>query len=453
MSLRNWAAWTAMLTAAAVTTFAFSVPFSKETLPPSLAAAGSWAPGRITFPPQSDMPVLQNHAAQTEPALVVKHPTSLTVPTAAPAAVRIDAPLTVWRHEISPGETLDTVLKGVGLAAGDRAEITLALGAEYNLRRLRPGHKITVESLPAGSPRSVILEVDDGVQIEVIFGEQLSIRTMTPEPEVVTRAGEAYVEHSIFSALKAAEIPSRFAVDLAQILGGTVDFRRDLGGGETLRLMWREARVDGEVIGQPKIVFAALSIGGATYEVIWPEDELGQATIYLDGDLLRVSANPVGGARLTSVFGRRRHPIYGDVRMHTGVDFAAARGAPVHATAPGRIAFIGWRGGYGRVIEIAHGSGILTRYAHLSAASQGLAEGQRVLAGDEIGYVGATGTATAPNLHYEVRVDGRPTDPLADERLVEATANALQNDAALARLRNTRVLITSQLAAKTDERP
>ena len=326
MSLRNWAAWTAMLTAAAVTTFAFSVPFSKERLPPSLAAAGSWAPGRVALPPQSDMPVLQNYAAQTEPALVVKHPTSLTAPTAAPAAVKIDAPLTVWRHEISPGETLDAVLKGVGLAAGDRAEITLALGAEYDLRRLRPGHKITVESLPAGSPRSVILEVDDGVQIEVIFGEQLSSRTVTPEPEVVTRAGEAYVEHSIFSALKAAEIPSRFAVDLAQVLGGTVDFRRDLGGGETLRLMWREARVDGEVIGQPKTVFAALSIGGATYEVIWPEDELGQATIYLDGDILRVSANPVEGARLTSVFGRRRHPIYGDVRMHTGVDFAAARG-------------------------------------------------------------------------------------------------------------------------------
>lgn len=186
--------------------------------------------------------------------------------------------------------------------------------------------------------------------------------------------------------------------------------------------------------------------------MIWPEDERGQATIYLKGDILRVYANPVAGARLTSVSGRRRHPIYGDVRMHTGVDFAAARGTSVHATAPGRIAFIGWRNGYGRVIEIAHSGGILTRYAHLSGVPQGAVEGQRVSAGEKIGYVGATGTATASNLHYEVRVDGRPIDPLSDDRVLEVATRAAQNATAHARLRDTRKQIASRLATETNER-
>uniref|UniRef100_UPI002621C277 M23 family metallopeptidase n=1 Tax=uncultured Jannaschia sp. TaxID=293347 RepID=UPI002621C277 len=172
----------------------------------------------------------------------------------------------------------------------------------------------------------------------------------------------------------------------------------------------------------------------------------GRATIYLDGEVQRVFAQPVDGARLSSVFGRRVHPVFGNMRMHTGVDFAAAQGTPVQATAPGRIAFIGRRGGYGRVVEIAHGADTMTRYAHLSAVSDGLAEGQRVAAGDTIGRVGATGTATGPNLHYEVLVDGRPTDPLSDERLAEATARKAQDGQALEQLVEARTRLEDALA-------
>jgi murein DD-endopeptidase MepM/ murein hydrolase activator NlpD len=142
--------------------------------------------------------------------------------------------------------------------------------------------------------------------------------------------------------------------------------------------------------------------------------------------------------------------------MHTGVDFAAPRGTSVRATAPGRIAFIGRRGGYGRVVEIAHGTETMTRYAHLSAVPDGLAEGQRVTAGDTIGRVGATGTATGPNLHYEVRVEGRPTDPLSDERLSEAVEGEAQGNAGLDRLAEARArledALASDLASNTSER-
>jgi murein DD-endopeptidase MepM/ murein hydrolase activator NlpD len=363
----------------------------------------------------------------------------------------IEPPLVTWSREIASGETLDAVLAEAGLAAPDRAEVALALGAEYDLRRLRPGHSVTLVSALDGTPRRVELAVDNGVRIEVLFGEQLATRVMEPDSEIVTFAGEAVIESSIFAALDKADIPARFAVDLAQMLGGTVDFRRELAGGETLRLLWREARDGNQRIGQPELAFAAIDLGGSVYEIVWPDDGSGRATIYLDGDVLRVFAQPVEGARLSSVFGRRTHPVYGNVRMHTGVDFAAARGTPVQATAPGRVSFIGRRGGYGRVVEIAHGSDTVTRYAHLSAVPDDLEQGQRVMAGDVIGQVGATGTATGPNLHYEVLVDGRPTDPLSDDRLAEAAEREADDTTALSRLSEARALFAERLASEIAE--
>ena len=212
-----------------------------------------------------------------------------------------------------------------GIAAPARAEIALALGAEYDLRRLRPGHEITVISKVDGNPRRVELAVDDGVRIETVFGQELVTRVLEPDPEMVTFAGEAVIESSVFAALDKAGIPARFAVDMAQMLGGTVDFRRELSGGETMRLLWREARDGNERIGQPELAFAALNLGETVYEIVWPDDGSGKATIYVDGEVLRVFAQPVEGARLSSVFGRRTHPVYGNVRMHTGVDFAASK--------------------------------------------------------------------------------------------------------------------------------
>jgi murein DD-endopeptidase MepM/ murein hydrolase activator NlpD len=286
------------------------------------------------------------------------------------------------------------------------------------------------------------------VRIETVFGQELVTRVLEPDPEMVTFAGEAVIESSVFAALDKAGIPARFAVDMAQMLGGTVDFRRELSGGETMLLLWREARDGNERIGQPELAFAALNLGETVYEIVWPDDGSGKATIYVDGEVLRVFAQPVEGARLSSVFGRRTHPVYGNVRMHTGVDFAAASGTPVKATAPGRVSFIGRRGGYGRVVEIAHGSDTLTRYAHLSEVPDTLEQGQRVMAGDMIGRVGATGTATGPNLHYEVLVDGRPTDPLSDDRLAEAAERDADDTAALERLAEARTLLAERLTSE-----
>lgn len=439
-----------MAIAGGVSAAAFSVRgfTAKEPVPPAIAAATEWSPRPLALIDYAEISEVRL------PTAVPEFTTKLTpppLPTVAMSAVlpAIEPPLATWSREIAPGETLDAVLAEAGLAAPDRAEVALALGAEYDLRRLRPGHSVTVVSMTDGAPQSVTLSVEVGVRIEAVFSERLATRVVSPDPEIVTLAGEAVIESSIFVALDKAGIPSRFAIDLAQMLAGTVDFRRDFSGGETLRLLWREARVGTELIGQPDLAFAALDFGGTLYEVVWPEDGSGRATIYADGKVLRVFAQPVEGARLSSVYGRRTHPVFGDVRMHTGVDFAAARGTAVHATAPGRIAYIGWRNGYGRVVEIAHGSDTVTRYAHLSAVPDDLAEGKRVLAGYVIGQVGSTGTATGPNLHYEVLVDGRPTDPLGDDRLAEAAEREADDTATLSQLIEVRALFADRLADET----
>ncbi len=424
-----------------------------EPAPRSLSEAALWTPEPLALPVKMNAVALDTGFAFPSSVFDDRIPDK---PVAASPPTVVDPRPTTWSRKIASGETLDALLSEAGLAGPKRAEAALALGVEYDLRRLRPGHGVTVETMPDGTLRGIMLDVEDGVRIEAIFDEQPTTRVVAPEPKIVTLAGQARIESSIFAALEDADIPARFAVELAQMLAGTLDFRRDLSGDETLRLLWREARVDGETMGQAEIVFASLDLGDALYEIAWPEDDTGRATIYLDGKVVRIFAQPVEGARLSSVFGRRKHPIYGNVRMHTGVDFAAARGTPVRATAPGRIAFIGRRGGYGRIVEIAHGTETMTRYAHLSAVPDGLAIGQRVKAGDTIGRVGATGTATGPNLHYEVRVDGHPTDPLSDERLAKAVEREAQDGAGVDRLTEARArledALASDLASNTPER-
>ena len=451
MKIRTLAAGFAIVSALSAGGLVISGIWPRNPVPPGLAAATNWTPPQLALPASIETEIPQFAQPNAEPAIPLQPMPRLEVAMADTLLPTIEPPLANWSRDIATGETLDAVLEEAGLSATDRAEVALALGAEYDLRRLRPGHSVTVVSTMDGSPRSVTLSVEDGVRIEAIFGEELATQVVTPDPEIVALAGEAVIDSSLFAALEDARMPARFAVDLAQMLGGTVDFRREMTGGETLRLLWREARVGEDRIGQPELTFASLEVGGALYEVVWPENGSGQATIYVDGTVLRVFAQPVEGARLSSVFGRRTHPVYGNVRMHTGVDFAAASGTPVRATAPGRVSFIGWRGGYGRVVEIAHGSDTMTRYAHLSAVPEGLAQGQRVAAGDVIGRVGATGTATGPNLHYEVLVDGRPTDPLSDDRLAEAAESETDDTAALLRLAEARALLNENLGSEIAE--
>ncbi|MCA1776668.1 MAG: M23 family metallopeptidase [Loktanella sp.] len=327
-----------------------------------------------------------------------------------------------WSRSVEPGDSLDGLLAEAGIDAVTRAEITNAIASEYDLRRLQPGHKLALKMASDGLPENATLEVDDGVQIRAVFGASPVVQVIAPALETVRRAGEATIDSSIYAALDKAGIPTRFATDLQLVLAETLDLRSSLESGERLRLMWRENRLNTRVIGEPVIDFAELRLGDKEYEILWPDDTSRRTMIYENGQLKSVFDQPIMGARLSSAFGPRKHPIHGVVRMHNGVDFAAKEGSPVLATQSGRIGFMGRKSGYGLMVEIDHGNDLRTLYAHLSALNETISPGQRVLAGDEIGSVGSTGTSTAPHLHYEIVFEDRPVSPLTDTRLYEPSS-------------------------------
>ena len=322
-----------------------------------------------------------------------------------------------WHGTVGPGDSLSGMLAQAGLGTAAIGEVTTALGSAFDLQRLQPGHGLALTLTDEGQPDRVTLEIEDGSRIQATFGATATVRTLAPQLHGVRRAGEAVVDGTIFGALEAAGMPTRFATDLELILAELVDLRSGVTGGEHLRIMWREMRSGARVVGDPVIDFAQLDLAQGRYEILWPDDTARQTRVLRDGVPVRTFTQPVAGARLSSAFGPRLHPVHGTVRMHSGVDFATAEGDTVVATQAGRVLFAGTRSGYGTVVELDHGDGVQTRYAHLSAVDPALVVGGPVAAGTALGRAGSTGTSTAPHLHYEIRVDGTPVSPLADRRL------------------------------------
>lgn len=227
------------------------------------------------------------------------------------------------------------------------------------------------------------------------------------------------VRGSLHDAIDAHDIPEGFASEIAALIDGHVDLPGDLTGGETIALAWEEETLsNGAIVASTRLSYARLDLGDRIYEVAVTDPE-GELILLENGVAVQAGMLPLDGGRLSSRFGNRTHPVSGRQRMHTGVDYAAPVGTPVFATGAGSVIFTGNIRGYGRTVDIEHGDGVVTRYAHLSKISKGMAPGTHVSAGDQIGAVGATGLVSGPNLHYEVRVDGNPINPLNHMASVE----------------------------------
>jgi murein DD-endopeptidase MepM/ murein hydrolase activator NlpD len=224
------------------------------------------------------------------------------------------------------------------------------------------------------------------------------------------------------SRLRPAERP-QLVVELAEIYEYKLDFNREIQVGDSYRLVYeREGRPDGSARSL-RILAAEIVSRGQAYPAIWFDDDADAAGYYdLEARPLRngFSKYPVDYARVTSSYNPRRyHPVLGVYRAHQGTDFGGGTGTPVKVTANGRVTFAGTNGGYGRMIEVRHINGYTTRYAHLSRFAKDIRVGARVTQKDVIGYIGATGLATAPHLHYELRKNGRAVNAMK-EKLPEA---------------------------------
>lgn len=275
-----------------------------------------------------------------------------------------------------------------------------------------------------------------------------------------TRIAEGEITSSLFGAADEARIPDAITMEMVDILGSRIDFLKDLRKGDRFRIVYDAYMHNGEEVGTGDIRALEFVNRGKTYSAVWFENGQGNGSYYdfsgasLKGAFLRTA---IKFTRISSRFGMRMHPIHKKWIGHKGVDYAAPSGTPIHATADGTIEFIGRQRGYGNVIIIKNFGDYTTLYAHQRGFAQGLKKGDRIQQGQLIGYVGSTGWATGPHLHYEFRINKQPVDPLsvdlpvartlepADRKAFQAVVDRYQPQIELmARLQDSRIEIAQQ---------
>lgn len=231
-----------------------------------------------------------------------------------------------------------------------------------------------------------------------------------------TNLAEGVIRSSLFAATDEAGIPDAVTLQIADILGAKIDFLHDLRQGDRFRVVYETRTHDGRYVGAGRVLAVEFVNDGKSYSAVWFDPDAASGAYYdFDGNSLRGAflRTALKFTRISSTFGMRLHPLHKTWTGHMGVDYAAPSGTPIHATADGVVEYAGWQNGYGNVVILKHYGKYSTVYAHQSHIADGLSKGDTVSQGQVIGYVGATGWATGPHLHYEFRVDNRPVDPLS----------------------------------------
>ena len=283
-----------------------------------------------------------------------------------------------------------------------------ALDPEGKLVWLRYNH--TPASMDDGISVAKWLEVTPDTDGSFIAQEHSKVA------DVQIRVAEGRIESSLFGATDRAGIPDAITMQMANILASRIDFMRDLRKGDSFRIVYETHSHDGIESSAGRILALEFNNRDKSHQAVWyaPSDSKGSYYDFegrsLRGAFLRTALK---FSRISSTFGMRKHPIHGRFTGHKGVDYAAPTGTPIHATADGTVHFIGSQRGYGKTIILSHHGKYSTLYAHQSRFAKGIKKGSKVSQGDLIGYVGATGWATGPHLHYEFRVNNKPVDPLS----------------------------------------
>ncbi len=342
---------------------------------------------------------------------------------AAPAALSVVI-------EVTPGDTLMALLSREGIARGDAHNAVVALEEVFSPRLLRPGQQIRLsfstgeEAMAAAgeepaAPRLVSLGLQPAVDLDVqVVRTEAGFSAVSAERplKMELQAQQGIITDSLFAAAQTAGVPVSTLIDLIRIFSYDVDFQREIQPGDAFEVVY-EAYYDdaGGLAKTGHILYAGLVLSGKPLPLYSFTPESGFAD-YFDpsGQSVRkaLMKTPIDGARISSNFGMRKHPILGYSKLHKGVDFAAPTGTPIYAAGDGVLEIAGWNGGYGKYVRIKHNGTYKTAYGHMSKIAKGMAKGSRVAQGDIIGYVGTTGQSTGPHLHYEVLIDGKQVNPL-----------------------------------------
>ena len=317
---------------------------------------------------------------------------------------------------VEKNNTLIELLDEAGLSNKYIRALIKAKGSE-KLANLKTGDKLEVEINKDQIPKNIFLSSDGLNGINASFNNGLfSIYKVSRQPDVLERFASVEIEDSLYQSALEADIPDSVIMDLVYIFGWDIDFIFDIRPGDSFDLLYEEYFLKGNKVKNGDIKAARFKRGKKVYTAVRYFLENDQKEFFsirgknVEKAFLR---SPVEFSYISSKYNlKRKHPILNKIKAHTGVDYAAPTGTPVRTTGDGTISFRGNNGGYGKLIEIKHSEDYSTRYAHLSRYKKDLKVGDKVSQGEIIGYVGRTGRATGPHLHYEFRVNGMHTNPL-----------------------------------------
>jgi murein DD-endopeptidase MepM/ murein hydrolase activator NlpD len=324
-----------------------------------------------------------------------------------------------WRRaRIERGDTLGSVLSRLGVDDPGAMQFLRTNATARALYQLRPGKSIAVRTDDEGALLGLRFLANNGALLAIARESEGFRATSAPAPaEVGWEMAAGEIRSSLFGAADAAGLPDAVTMQLADVFAGDIDFYKDIKRGDRFAVIYEVRQLDGEPVGAGRIIAAQFENRGRTLDAYLWRDAGGNEGYYTsDGVPLQRAflRAPLAFSRVTSGFSLARfHPILNTWRAHKGVDYAAPIGTPVRATANGTVLFAGRQEGYGNVIHLKNQGVYSTLYAHLSRFAPGTKQGARVAQGQIIGYVGQTGWATGPHLHYEFRVANVQRDPLA----------------------------------------
>lgn len=322
-------------------------------------------------------------------------------------------------HEVTvkSGDSLASIFSRAGIPPKQLHDLLEQGGAANNLKKIYPGQTLRLMTNDSTGLVKLSYQIDKLSTLEIVHeGNDYIISTthLTPERRQISASG--IIDSSLFVAGQKANLSDNLTMELASIFAWDVDFALDIRKGDQFTVLYEELFLDGENIGHGEILAAEFVNHGKRYQAVRYTDASGKTDYYsLDGKSMRKTflRSPVEFSRISSRFSLgRKHPVLNRIRAHKGVDYAASTGTPVKATGNGKIVHRGKKGGYGNTIVIQHGSSYSTLYAHMSKYRGGLKTGSKVKQGQTIGYVGSSGLATGPHLHYEFRINGAHRDPL-----------------------------------------
>lgn len=364
--------------------------------------------------------------AAGQPDPVVAH-TGLPLPSAKPvidglvAALSPDPTPGEKTVKIGSGDTLTGVLTRAGLNSTEAYQVVQAIKSHVDPRALKPGQVMNIKFDPAEDGirfAGLNMAVDALRTVSVARGmaeDGYKVDLHEKQLKKSIYIQETQVQSSLFGSAAKAGIPKAVVAEAIRVYSWDIDFQRDVRQGDKLQVMYEQYETeDGVKIKTGEMIYAKLTLGDEDVPIYRYKMKDGRIDYFQpNGRSIRktLMKTPVDGARMSSGFGMRRHPIQGYNKMHKGVDFAAPTGTPIYAAGDGVIDKSGRVNGYGNYVRLRHNSQLKTAYAHMSRIAKGMTPGARVRQGDIIGYVGSTGNSTGPHLHYEVLVNNVQVNP------------------------------------------